>query len=253
MKSQPLFKPHPDGEQYLISFAGVVLICGDTIYGDPAETTPAGRSNAMRMADRALQEAEKRGFKHSSTVWSLMRRNEPNPRLRNLVQEAANLIPKDVQTTILNEEMRNSSAEVSTSPLVTATKHPGQHEPESNPKFLRPGPDGIDPRFWAAGHELERIARMEGKEAIHKPEHAHLYVQMLRFAPKVLREEMDAKAKELGLLPQATHVGEDGQPVFSTQQLADTHGVSVEEVERFIAQSGIDPDDLYTGPVHPLQ
>ena len=76
---------------------------------------------------------------------------------------------------------------------------------------------------------------------------------MLRFAPKVLREEMDAKAKELGLLPQATHVGEDGQPVFSTQQLADTHGVSVEEVERFIAQSGIDPDDLYTGPVHPLQ
>ena len=61
MKSQPLFKPHPDGEQYLISFAGVVLICGDTIYGDPAETTPAGRTNAMRMADRALQEAEKRG------------------------------------------------------------------------------------------------------------------------------------------------------------------------------------------------
>ena len=41
--------------------------------------------------------------------------------------------------------------------------------------------------------------------------------------------------------------------MFSAQQLADTHGVSVEEVERFIAQSGIDPDDLYTGPVHPLQ
>ena len=253
MKSQPLFKPHPDGEQYLISFAGVVLICGDTIYGDPAETTPAGRSNAMRMADRALQEAEKRGFKHTNTVWALMRRNQPNPRLRNLVQEAANLIPKDVQTTILDETMRSSSPEFSAAPLITATKHPGQHEPEVNPRFLRPGPDGIDPRFWAAGSELKRIANEQGQDAIHKPEHAHLYGQMLRFAPKALREEMDAKAKELGLLPKATHVGENGQPVFSAQQLADTHGVSVEEVERFIAQSGIDPDDLYTGPVHPLQ
>ena len=252
MKSQPLFKPHPDGEQYLISFAGVVLICGDTIYGDPADTTPAGRTNAMRMADRALQEAEKRGFKHTSTVWALMRRNQPNPRLLNLVQEAANLIPKDVQTTILNETMRSASPEFSPAPLITATKHPGQHEPESNPRFLRPGPDGIDPRFWAAGHELKRIAQVEGKDAIHKPEHAHLYVQMLRFAPKDLRAEMDAKAKELGLLPQATHVGEDGQPVFSVQQLADTHGVSVEEIERLILLSGIGGDP-YTGPVHPLQ
>ena len=105
----------------------------------------------------------------------------------------------------------------------------------------------------AAGQELKRIAEKEGKDAIHKPEHAHLYAKMMRFAPKDLREEMEAKAYELGLIPKATHVGEDGQPLYSVEQLANANGVSLAEMEQFIADADIDPNDLHSGPVFPLQ
>lgn len=248
-----MFKPHPDGEQYLINLAGCILIAGDAIFGNPAETTPQGRTNAMRLVERFLHEAEQRGFTHSSTVWALMRRNDYSPRLKNLVQEAMDLIPFEAQAQVMSEAKGEESATAPNHPLVTATKHPSQHEPETNPRLLRPGPDGIDPRFWEAGHELQRIAQEEGEDALHKPQHAHLYAKMLRYAPKDLREAMEAKASELGLMPKATHVGEDGQPVFSVEQLAKTHGVSVEEVGEFIAQADIDPGDLYRGPVFPLQ
>lgn len=253
MTKKPMFIPNPDdSEGFLINLAGCALIAGDTIFGNPAETTPQGRTNAMRLVERFLQEAEQRGFKHTSTVWALMRRNEPNARLANLLQEAMDLIPKEAHAQIMHEAIGVGDAS-SNRPLVTATKHPGQHEPETDPRHLRPGPDGVDPRFWAAGNELQRIALEEGEDAIHKPEHAHLYAKMLRYAPKDLREAMEAKANELGLIPKATHVGEDGQPIFSKEQLAEAHGVSIEEVERFIAQADIDPDDLYSGPVFPLQ
>lgn len=253
MTKKPVFKPHPDGEQYILNLAGVVLICGSTIFGDPTETTPQGRTNAMRLVERFLQEAEKRGFKHTSTVWALMRRNTPNPRLANLVQEAMSLCPNDVQAQIIASTKETASTPTPAIQLVTATRHPGQHEPETNPHLLRPGPDGIDPRFWAAGNELKRIATEEGEDAIHRPEHAHLYAKMLRHAPKDLRAEMEAKADELGLIPKATHVKADGSPVYSKEQLAAAHGVSIEEVDRFLAQAQIDPSDLYDGPVFPLQ
>lgn len=91
----------------------------------------------------------------------------------------------------------------------------------------------------------------EGKNAIRKPEHAHLFAQLHKFAPESFKQEMAAKAREMDLLPKATHVGEDGQVVFTSQQIAEKHGISVEEVERFIAHA--DLDDLYNGPVFPIQ
>lgn len=253
MSKNPMFKLHPDGEQYIVNLGGCVLIAGDAIFGNPTETTPQGRTNAMRLVERFLQEAEQRGFKHASTVWALMRRNDRKPRLVNLVREAMDLISHDVQAQVIASTKETASTPMHAGQLVTSTKHPGQHEPETNPHLLRPGPDGIDPRFWAAGNELKRIAEEEGEDAIHKPEHAHLYAKMLRFAPKDLRAEMEAKADELGLIPKATHVKEDGSPVYSKEQLAAAHGVSIEEVDRFLAQVEIDPDDLYDGPVFPLQ
>nr|WP_279087935.1 hypothetical protein [Comamonas thiooxydans] len=248
-----MFKLHPDGEQLLINLAGCVVLAGDTIFGDPTETTPQGRTNAMRLVERFLQEAEQRGFKHTGTVWALMRRNDCNQRLANLVQDAMNLIPNSIQAQIIQEVKSMADAAPSISQLVTATKYPGQHEPESNPRFTRPGPDGVDPRFWEAGHALSEIRKREGNAAIHKPEHAHLYAQMHKFAPESFKKEMTAMAEEMGLMPKATHVGADGQAIYTSQQIADKHGVSVEEVERFIAQADIGPDDLYSGPVFPLQ
>lgn len=116
-----------------------------------------------------------------------------------------------------------------------------------------PRPADIDPRFIEAGQKLRHIRETEGNEAIHKPEHAALYRQFMKYAPEEFQREMAAMAKQMGLMPEPTHVGANGQAVFTSQQIADKHGVSVEEVERFIAQSGIEDGDLYDGPVFPLQ
>lgn len=253
MSKNSMFTPNPDGEQYLINLAGCVLIGGCTIFGDPAETTPQGRTNAMRLVERALQEAEQRGFKHAAAVWALMRRNDHNPRLKNLVQEAIALIPDEVQAQVMREVIDEAREATARLPLVTATKYPGQHEPESNPNFRRPDPSGIDPRFIEAGQKLRRIRESQGSEAIFKPEHAPLYQQFMKYAPEKFRQEMVSMAKQMGLMPEPTHVGVDGQAVFSAQQIADRHGVSVEEVERFITQANLGPGDLYEGPVFPLQ
>jgi hypothetical protein len=252
MAKNRMFMPNPDGsDSYLVNLAGAVLLSADAIFGDPNETTPQGRTNAMRLVERTLHEAEKKGFLQSSTVWALMRRNDVNPRLKNLVQEAVGMIPNDVQGQIMQDVLNTARTDNPSAPLVTATKHPSRHEPETNPHFTRPGPDGIDPRFWEAGRALRAIVEKEGKNAIRKPEHAHLFAQLHKFAPESFKQEMAAKAREMDLLPKATHVGEDGQVVFTSQQIAEKHGISVEEVERFIAHA--DLDDLYNGPVFPIQ
>lgn len=252
MAKNPIFVPNPDGsDSYLVNLAGAVLLTADVIFGDPSQTTPQGRTNAMRLVERTLHEAEKKGFVLSSTVWALLRRNDFNPRLKNLVQEAVGMIPNNVQGQIMQDLLETTRTDNPSVPLVTATKHPGRHEPETNPRFTRPGPDGIDPRFWEAGRALRTVMEKEGKAAIHKPEHAHLFAQMHMFAPESFKREMAAKAREMDLLPKATHVGEDGQVVFTSQQIADKHGITVEEVEGLIARAGL--DDLYSGPRFPIQ
>ncbi|WP_428141347.1 hypothetical protein [Delftia acidovorans] len=253
MPKNPMFKLHPDGEQYIVNLGGCVLIAGGAVFGDPTETTPQGRTNAMRLVERFLQEAEKRGFKHAATVWALMRRNDNSARLINLVRDALERLPNEVQAEIIASTRATASALASGDQLVTATRHPGQHEPETNPNFRRPGPGGIDPRFIEAGQKLRHIRETEGKEAIHKPEHAPLYRQFMKYAPEAFHQEMVAMAKEMDLLPTPTHVGADGKAVFSSEQIANKLGVSVEEFERFRKQSGAGSDDLYDGPVYPIQ
>lgn len=193
-----------------------------------------------------LEQATAHGFKQSDTLHALLRRNDGGRRVMNLASDAMEAMPMDVRKRVMEDGFKVTLR------LVKEIT-PDRREPETNPNFVRPGPDGVDPRFWAAGHELQRIAELEGRDAIHKPEHAHLYGQMMRFAPEPLKSEMRAKAEEMGLFPKVTHVGEDGQAVFSAEQLAATHGVPVEAVHQFMEEAGIDSGDLYTGPVHPLQ
>lgn len=252
MAKNPMFIPNPNGsDEYLVNLAGIVLLMSDAIFGDTSGTSSQGRTNAMQLVERTLHEAEKRGFTRSSTVWALMRRNDFNARLKNLVQEAVDHIPHDIQAQIIHSIRNRERAGETNHPLVTATKHPGLHEPETNPRFTRPGPDGIDPRFWEAGRALRVIRERDGKDAIHKPEHAHLYAQMMKFAPAQFKHEVSAMAKKMDLLPKATHIGEDGQVVYTSQQIAEKLGINVEEVERLAALA--DPEDLYTGQVFPLQ
>lgn len=109
------------------------------------------------------------------------------------------------------------------------------------------------PEFFAGLEEIGRIREEHGEDALHGQEYSGLFVKLLRTAPPRYRAEADNILSEA--LPTATHVTEDGQAVFSAQQIADKWGVPVDEVEAQIqrmADMGLS-DGIHTGPVHPIQ
>lgn len=246
MKREAPFKPHPTQPgEYLINLAGAVLMAGDSAYGNPLETTPEGQAVARAFIQRFLREAALGGFKQGNTLHALLRRNQPSPRMVNLATDAMNCIPQDLRKRIIEEEFNARCV-----PMEEA------HAPDYPADALRPGPDGVDPRFWAAGHEIQRISAEQGEEAIHRPEHGHLFAELHRYAPPALKKTMSDKAREMGLIPETTHVDEHGRPVYSLEQIAATLGTTVEELERLSALHADEIEamgGLYRGPVHPLQ
>lgn len=246
MKREPPFKPHPTQPgEYLINLAGAVLMAGDAAYGDPTETTPEGQAFAHALIQRFLRESTTYGFKQADTLHALLRRNKSNARMANLATDAMNCIPKELRIRILEEEFNAHGAPTEE-----------VHAPDYPADALRPGPDGVDPRFWAAGHEIKRISAEHGEEAIHRPEHGHLFAELHRYAPPALKKKMSDKARDMGLIPETTHVDEHGRPVYSMEQIAATLGTNLEELERLCALHADELEalgGLYQGPVHPMQ
>lgn len=108
------------------------------------------------------------------------------------------------------------------------------------------------PEFFAMLAELGRIRDEQGEEAA-APERAELLMKMMRIAPPRYQDETETILAEA--LPTATHVTEDGQPVYSAQQLADKLEVPIEEVEegiQHLEELGL-IGRQHTGPVYPVQ
>lgn len=59
-----------------------------------------------------------------------------------------------------------------------------------------------------------------------------LLAEALPLAPPAIKTLMDAKFEELGLIPKTQYVGEEGNPVFTVEQIAEAHGVSEDDVIR---------------------
>lgn len=103
-------------------------------------------------------------------------------------------------------------------------------------------------RFAQASREIERIAAEHGKDAACGPEYAHLFVEAMRNAPDELADYALQTAKEMDLLPAASHVDDDGNPVYSIQEVAEKLGIPAEQVERDIQALG-----LKTAPVQTVR
>lgn len=108
------------------------------------------------------------------------------------------------------------------------------------------------PRFFEL---LEKLRAIGEQEAVNNPEHSLLFVELHRSAPPRYRQEADAILADA--LPPTTHVNDEGQAVFSIEQMAQHFDKTPEEVaadvDRLIADGLIDPATLHTGPTHPLQ
>lgn len=106
-------------------------------------------------------------------------------------------------------------------------------------------------KFIAAGHALQEFRAKHGPGYRQLPESIPLFEEMLKHAPPEVHEKFAAKAKELGLVPEAKFVNDAGEPVFSAEQLAKQLGMPVAEVEKQLRERFA--DKVETGPVHPLQ
>lgn len=242
MKREPPFKPHPtDPGEFLINLAGSLLLAGDTVYGNPAETTPEGRAKGQALISRFLAEAAAHGFKQGDTLHALLRRNEPSRRMVNMATDAMNCMPMELRNRIIEETFYGQAGSPVYLPAAGA---------------VQPDPEALDPRFLAAGRELARIREEQGEEAVHLPENAHLLAAMHTHAPPELKAAMADKARALGLLPGVTHVDANGRPIYSLEQVAVSLGATVEEIEKLAIEHADELEGLggiYTGPVHPLQ
>ena len=157
--------------------------------------------------------------------------------------------------------------------LEAAQAYPeGQHPPEvlneladslqAAPESYRQHPGMDEWMQWAQNHTerrqharfFELLKELDGVD-LDAPEFTELFMQAMRCAPK---QYMDAAAEiAADFMPQATHVNEQGQPVYSVQEIAQHFGKTEEEVQddmqRLIDDGHMDARSLHTGHVFPLQ
>ena len=157
--------------------------------------------------------------------------------------------------------------------LEAAQAYPeGQHPPEvlneladalqAAPESYRQHPGMDEWMQWAQNHTerrqharfFELLKQLNSMDA-DTPEHTELFMQAMRCAPK---QYMDAAAEiAADFMPQATHVNEQGQPVYSVQEIAQHFGKTEEEVQddmqRLIEDGRLGAACLHDGPVYPLQ
>ena len=157
--------------------------------------------------------------------------------------------------------------------LEAAQAYPeGQHPPEvlneladslqAAPESYRQHPGMDEWMQWAQSHTerrqharfFELLKQLNSMDA-DTPEHTELFMQAMLCAPQ---QFMDAAAEiAADFMPQATHVNEQGQPVYSVQEIAQHFGKTEEEVQddmqRLIEDGRLGAACLHDGPVYPLQ
>ncbi len=77
-----------------------------------------------------------------------------------------------------------------------------------------------------------------------------LFLDVMRSAPQSFQDMAFNKAKEMGLAPDASGYLENGECVYSLQDIAELHGITIDEALELAKEMGIDvelisPDDVH--------
>ena len=75
------------------------------------------------------------------------------------------------------------------------------------------------------------FSQPEPEEFINTDEGMLLLAEALHHAPPEIKARMNAKLRELGLIPEVRFVDGEGNPVFTLDQLAETLGETVEALQ----------------------
>ncbi len=109
--------------------------------------------------------------------------------------------------------------------------------------------DRYDPeKFRSLIEQYESLHDKETDDAL------QLLARALSFAPPEIREAMRAKMHELEMFPPVLYVDSEGQPVFTSEQLAKHFGMTIEEVEQKATELMKEEPGLFrpNGEVHRL-
>ena len=87
MNTQPLCTLTPDGDEYLLSPAAVLLLMAGTIYGR-SNSTPAGQRRGKVAYDAILTAALKGGYLQCDILDTLLARGEVTNRVKAMAEAA---------------------------------------------------------------------------------------------------------------------------------------------------------------------
>ena len=91
----------------------------------------------------------------------------------------------------------------------------------------------VDPEFFKAFDHYKAMVNRYGYDHPMTEQAFHL---TLHYTPEHIKKEMRAKAKELNLLPPVSGYTDEGESMYSLNDIAKHFGVSFEETERKLLQ-----------------
>ena len=87
----------------------------------------------------------------------------------------------------------------------------------------------VNPEFFKAFNHYKTMLEQYGGD---HPITEQAFMLTLHYTPEHIKAEMDAKAKELNLLPPVSGYTDDGEPMYRLEDIAKHLGISFEEAEQ---------------------
>ncbi|QOW46429.1 MULTISPECIES: hypothetical protein [Acinetobacter] len=87
----------------------------------------------------------------------------------------------------------------------------------------------VDPEFFKAFDHYKAMIEQYGED---HPITEQAFMMTLHYTPEHIKAEMNAKAKELNLLPPVSGYTDEGEPMYSLEDIAKHFGISFEEAEQ---------------------
>ena len=103
------------------------------------------------------------------------------------------------------------------------------------------------PAFIQAMNDYDNIVNRYGMDS--EQEKAQ-FIKLLSLAPKSLQNEINAKAKELDLIPQPSGYSDTGEPLYNVADIAKHFGLTESEVIADIERMNLMP---HTGNINLVQ
>ena len=84
----------------------------------------------------------------------------------------------------------------------------------------------VNPEFFKAFDHYKNMVKQYGDD---HPITEQAFILTMHYTPEHIKEEMHQKAKELNLLPPPSGYTDDGDPMYSLEDIAKHFGISFEE------------------------